>query len=225
MNRRRKKKNIQKHIKIAVTTNPRLLNLSIQDMDKLTGSSICDAFVPKMLVMTSTPERADELHQENMRNPYWQQKYRKQSEEEIINRYGGVLPINSQYQLDTHTFISCLKVETSVSFDPLTHWETIRPVHFEDNISNFDPSEIFFQLVSEEHVPAINTWDDIRWNDIGIVPKEVFYRFIHILLRRLEPILSNMWKSGIGFASAQGYDQEIVKGTYFDDLKNQFINS
>ena len=44
----------------------------------------------------------------------------------------------------------------------------------------------------------MRSWDDIPWNIIGVVPKDTFYRFIKILLRRLGVILFKKWKTQEG---------------------------
>lgn len=43
--------------------------------------------------------------------------------QEIEQRYDEILPIVSQYPLDSSTFVSYLKVEHLLSFEPVYHWE------------------------------------------------------------------------------------------------------
>lgn len=225
MKRRRKRKSGRKHIKVALHTSTYLSGLSIPEMERLVHGSLRDAFLPKILHISATPEQADEHYEEHMRDPYWQSKYAAHAIAEIHQQYGGVLPIVCQYQLDSSTCVSCLKVEKAVSFEPIYHFEFESNRYAEGDMvsmSNFDASEMFFSLSTEEHTPAIKTWDDMRWDEIGVVPKKNFQCFIQILLRRLERIVLDMWKSRDGYAAASGFDQEIVKGTYLDVIKDRF---
>ena len=226
MKRRRKRKNGQKHIRVAVHTSTHLSDLAIPEMERLVHGSLRDAFLPKILHISATPEQADERYEEYRRDPYWQSKYSAQAIAEIHKRYGGVLPIVCQYQLDSSGLVSCLKVERTVSFEPICHFESNREFEGDEgdmvNPLSLDPSEMFFAVSTEEHTPAIKTWDDIRWDEIGVVPKKNFQHFIQILLRRLESIVLDMWESGDGHVAAGGFDQEIVKGTYLDAIKDRF---
>lgn len=223
MKRRRKRKSGRKHIKVALHTSTYLSGLSIPEMEQLVRGSLLDAFLPKILHISATPEQADERYEEHIRDPYWQSKYSARAIAEIHKQYGGMLPIACQYQLDSSTFVSCLKVEKTISFEPIYHFESNRYSEGDMvSISDFDASEMFFVMSTEEHTPAIKTWDDIRWDEIGVVPKQNFQHFIQILLRRLEIIVLDMWKSGDGYVAAVGFDQEIVKGTYLDVLKDRF---
>lgn len=223
MKRRRKRKSGRKHIRVAVHTSTHLSDLSIPEMERLVHGSLRDAFLPKILHVSATPEQADERYEEYRRDPYWESKYSAHTTAEIHKRYGGVLPIVCQYQLDSSSLVSCLKVERTVSFEPIYHFESNK--YFEGDMvspSNFDASEMFFGMATEEHTPEIKTWDDMRWDEIGVVPKKNFQHFIQILLRRLGVIVLDMWESGDGYATASGFDQEIVKGTYLDVITAQF---
>jgi hypothetical protein len=223
MKRRRKRRSGRKHIKVAVHTSTYLSGLSIPEMERLVRGSLLDAFLPKILHISATPEQADVHYEEYIRDPYWQSKYSARAIAEIHKQYGGILPMVCQYQLDSSTLISCLKVERTISFEPIYHFESNRYSEGDMvSISDFDASEMFFALSTEEHTPAIKKWDDMRWDEIGVVPKENFQHFIRILLRRLEVIVLDMWKSGDGYAAASGLDQEIVKGTYLYILKDRF---
>lgn len=223
MKRRRKRKNGRKHIRVVVHTSTHLSDLSIPEMERLVHGSLRDAFLPKILHISATPEQADERYEAYRRDPYWQSKYSARAIAEIHRRYGGMLPIDCQYQLDSSTFVSCLKVERTVSFEPIYHFESDRYSEGDTvSMSDFEASEMFFAMSTEEHTPSIKTWDDMRWDEIGVVPKQNFRHFIQILLRRLERIVLDMWKSGDGYAAASGFDQEIVKGTYLDVLRDRF---
>lgn len=223
MKRRRKRKSGRKPIRVAVHTSTHLSGLSIREMQLLVHGSLRDAFLPKILHITATPEQADERYEAYRRDPYWQSKYSDHAIAEIHKRYGGRLPIVCEYQLDSSTFVSCLKVESTVSFEPIYHFESNRYAEGDVvSLSSFDASEMFFAMSTEEHTPAIKTWDDMQWDEIGVVPKQNFQHFIQILLQRLERIVLEMWESGDGYAAAGGVDQEIVKGTYLDVIKDRF---
>lgn len=105
-NRPKKRKN---HVKVCVHTSTFLTSLSIPEMQQLVYNSLRDAFLPPLLHVSETPEKADQRYQETLLDPYWQEKYSNRSVAEIWHRYRGVLPITSQYQLDSSTFVSCLK--------------------------------------------------------------------------------------------------------------------
>ena len=223
MKRKRKRKSGQKPIRVAVHTSTHLSDLSIPEMERLVHGSLLDAFLPKMLHVSAAPEQADEHYEEYRRDPYWQSKYSAYATAEIHKQYGGVLPIVCQYQLDSSSLVSCLKVERTVSFEPIYHFESNRYAEGDRvSPSSFDASEMFFGVSTEEHTPEIKTWDDMRWDEIGVVPKQNFQHFIQILLRRLERIVLDMWESGDGYAAGSGFDQEIVKGTYLDVIKDRF---
>ena len=210
----------KKHVRVAVTTSPYLSNLSIPAMQNLVYESLLDGFLPKLLHISTTSEKAEERYESIKRNPYWQEEYRSISMQEIEQRYDKILPIASQYQLDSSTFVSCLKVEHPISFEPVYHWE-----HEGDkgSLSDLDASEIFFSINTEIESPVIKTWDDIKWDLIGVVPENIFYRFIQILLQRLEIIFLDMAKAGKGYTTSFGFDQDLVKGTYFDVIKGQGV--
>ena len=226
MKRRRKRKSGRQHIKVVVHTSTHLSDLSVPEMKRLVHGSLRDAFLPKILPVSATPEQAHERYEERRHDPYWQSKYSAYANAEIYKQYSGLLPIICQYQLDSSSLVSCLKVESTVSFEPIYHFESNTEFEGDDgdmvDPSSLDPSEMFFAVSTEEHIPEIKTWDDIRWDEIGVVPKKNFQHFIQILLRRLERIVLDMWESGDRYAAANGFDQEIVKGTYFDIIKDRF---
>jgi len=223
LKRRRKQRNGRQHIRVAMHTSTHLSDLSVPEMEGLVYGSLLDAFLPKILHISATPEQADERYEEHMRDPYWQSKYSALANAKIHQQYGGLLPIICQYQLDFSAVVSCLKVEKTVSFEPIHHFESNRDTEDDGGImSNLDPSEMFFGMVTEEHTPEIKTWDGIRWDEIGVVPKQNFQHFVQILLRRLESIVFDIWKSGDRYAAANGFDQELVKGTYFDVIRDRF---
>ncbi len=216
----------KKHVRVAVTTSPYLSNLSIPAMQNLVYESLLDGFLPKLMHISATSEKADERHEAIKRNPYWQEEYRSISMQEIEQRYDKILPVASQYQLDSSTFVSCLKVEHPISFKPIYHFQ-INQQH-EGNkvsISDLDASEIFFSINTEIDTPVIKAWDDIKWDLIGVVPEKIFYRFIQILLQRLEIIFLDIAKAGKGYTTSFGFDQDLVKGTYFDVIKARFSDS
>ena len=68
----------------------------------------------------------------------------------------------------------------------------------------------------------MRSWNDIPWDKIGVVHRDNFYRFIQILLKRLEIRVFELWETQEGFCTAFGFDQDIVQGTYFDVLKARF---
>ena len=200
--------------KVAIHTSTHLCKMSISDMRDLVQNSITDAFIPKMLIVTQTPERANEVCQVAATDPYWEANYRDIAKARIGEKFGGILPICTQYQRDTKTLVSCLKVEYPVSFEPICHFETDRPIR---DPKDFQPADIFFALQSEDHYPIIKTWDDIKWDQINVISNEIFHRFIQILLRRLRVILSDLWKSkDNGYTAVHGDAQEITKDTYLD---------
>ena len=204
--------------RIAIHTAPDLCELRFQQMQTLINGSLTDAFLPPL------PDLFATLDDTTLSNPYWQSKYRNLAKAEIIKHCDGLLPIANQLQMDSATFVSCLKVEEPIAFEEVFQFET-ESERWHDgtqrSLQDCDPSELFFGLVSEKHQPDIRTWHDIPWDTIGVVPKETFYRFIKILLWRLEGRVFEIWQSGTGFCLASGYDQEIVAGTYFDLIQAQ----
>ena len=222
MKRPRKKQN--KYLRVALHTSTFLAEMSIPEMETLVRGSLQDAFLPKILSLHETPEQADEASAEVLKDPYWQSKYRDISASIIKKKYKGTLPMVTQYQMDTCTLVSCFKVESSISFSPIFHYESQHPIEESSDLPV--ASDMFFGLSSERDSPSMKKWDDMRWDEFGVVPKHNFHRFIRILLRRLEPVLlRRIWKTMDGYVSASGFDQDIVKGTYFDILKERFQNS
>ena len=204
--------------RIAIHTGPDLCKLRFQQMETLINDSLTDAFLPPL------PDLFATLDDATLSNPYWQSEYRDLSETEIVEHYDGLLPIAHQLQMDSTTFVSCLKVEEPIEFQQVLHFETESERWHgstQRSLQDCDPSELFFGLVTEKHQPDMRTWHDIPWDTLGVVPKEVFYRFIKILLWRLEGRVFEIWESGAGFCLASGYDQEIVEGTYFDLIQAQ----
>ena len=217
-----KRKNRRQPYKVALHTSPYLCELPIPDMEKLINESLLDAFIPKVLHVSATPEMADANYEETLNNPFWQSKYRHLAFSQMQKRYNSVLPIVQQYQLDSSTLVSCLKIEKTAYFEPIYHFELENtPDHERNSVEDFDASGMFFGISTEKDNPVIGTWTDMRWNEIGVVPKEQFQRFIQILLSRLEPIVLKLWKSASqeGHVASLGSDQEIVKGTYFDVIQ------
>lgn len=224
MKDRRKRKNRREYCRVAIHTSPGMCELSIPQMEILINNSLRDAFLPRILHVSATAEKADECYNDTVNDPYWQSKYKALSESEVVNRYGGLLPIAKQFQLDSNTFVSCVKVREPIDFEQVLHYEPeTDPSHGSKTgeVCGFDASDLFFGLISEKDSPAMRSWDDIPWNIIGVVPKDTFYRFIKILLRRLGVILFKKWKTQEGYCLASGYNQDIVQGTYFDVIKNR----
>lgn len=205
--------------RIAIHTAPDLCELRFQQMQALINGSLTDAFLPPL------PDLFATLDDATLSNPYWQSEYRELAQAEIIKHCAGLLPIANQLQMDSATFVSCLKVKEPIEFQQVLHFETESNRWHRRTQQGFlqdcDPSELFFGLVSEKHQPDMRTWHDIPWDTLGVVPKETFYRFIKILLWRLEGRVFEIWESGAGFCLASGYDQEIVEGTYFDLIREQ----
>ena len=224
MKDRRKRKNRREYCRVAIHTSPGMCELSIPQMEILINNSLRDAFLPRILHVSATAEKADEHYNDTVNDPYWQSKYKALSESEVVNRYGGLLPIANQFQMDSNTFVSCVKVREPIDFEQVLHYESeTDPSHGSKTgeVCGFDASDLFFGLTSEKDSPAMRSWDDIPWNIIGVVPKDTFYRFIKILLRRLGVILFKKWKTQEGSCLASGYEQDIVQGTYFDVIKNR----
>ena len=222
MKKKQRKRKQNQSQRVAVHTSPYLASSSIPEMEQLLHDSLLDAFLPKILYVAPTDEKASERVEEVRTDPYWQSRYRSESEKVVIQKYGGALPIMCQYQTDSSTMVSCLKVDRQVSFETVFHVESTHPVQEGKLSPNFDASEIFFAMSSEEDTPTIRTWTDIRWDEIGVISKGAFQHFVKILLNRLTPVVLAKWeKGGNGHVSAQGYDQEILKGTYFDLLKEK----
>ena len=224
MKDRRKRKNRREYCRVAIHTSPGMCELSIPQMEILINNSLRDAFLPRILHVSATAEKADEHYNDTVNDPYWQSKYKALSESEVVNRYGGLLPIAKQFQLDSNTFVSCVKVREPIDFEQVLHFEPeTDPSHGSKTgeVCGFDASDMFFCMSTEKDSPAMRSWDDIPWNIIGVVPKDTFYRFIKILLRRLGVILFKKWKTQEGSCLASGYEQDIVQGTYFDVIKNR----
>ena len=222
MKGKRKRKNRREYCRIAIHTSPDTCKCSIQQMETLINNSLRDAFLPRIIHVSATAEKADEHYNDTVNDPYWQSKYKALSESEVVNRYRGLLPIANQFQMDSNTFVSCVKVREPIDFEQVLHYEPeTDPSHGSKTgeVCGFDASDLFFGLTSEKDSPAMRSWDDIPWNSIGVVPKDIFYRFIKILLRRLAVILFKKWKTQEGSCLASGYDQDIVQGTYFDVIK------
>ena len=204
--------------RIAIHTVPDLCELRFQQLERLINDSLTDAFLPPL------PDLFATLDDATLSNPYWQSEYRDLAEAEIVEHYDGLLPIANQLQMDAATFVSCLKVEEPIEFQQVVHFEMESDrwhSSTQPSLQDCDPSELFFGLVTEKHQPDIQAWPDIPWGTLGVVPRETFYRFIKILLWRLEGRVFEIWESGAGFCLASGYDQEIVEGTYFDLIQAQ----
>ena len=213
----RNRKKRQGFSRVAIHTSPVNANLSKEEMSELVHESLIDAFLPKMLYVASTPERADTACEDVRTDPYWQSKFRSVAKDIICKKYNNVLPLVSQYQLDTKTVVSCIKVCEPIEFDSVYHWES------DTQMGSTPPiSDLFFGLSSEKQTPEMRSWDDIPWMEIGIVPKDIFYRFIKILLDRLSMILRAEWGNK-EYGVLSGYEQDFLKGTYFESLQRSGI--
>ena len=204
--------------RIAIHTVPDLCELRFQQLERLINDSLTDAFLPPLPDLFATLDGA------TLSNPYWQSEYRDLAEAEIVEHSNGLLPIANQLQMDAVTFVSCVKVEGPIEFQQVLHFEMESDrwhSSTQPTLQDCDPSELFFGLVTEKHQPDMRAWHDIPWDTLGVVPRETFYRFIKILLWRLEGRVFEIWESGAGFCLASGYDQEIVAGTYFDLIQAQ----
>ena len=217
MKKQRKQKNRQGYCRIAIHTSPSMCKLQPPQMEALVNSSLTDAFLPPLVHVSATPEKADAKYNEVLEDPYWQSEYRELSVAEIVNRYDGLLPIAKQYQMDSSTLVSCVKVTEPIRFERVVHFEV--EADRVEGMHDYDASDMFFCVATEKDAPSMRSWDDIPWDKIGVVPKDIFYNFIKILLTRLEVILLKEWKAKKGFCVASGYDQDIVQGTYFDIIK------
>lgn len=215
MRKKRKRKNRQAYCRIAIHTSPDSCKLSMQHMEALISNSLTDAFLPRIPHASATPEKADETYNDTVNDPYWQSKYRELAESEVIRRYNGLLPIAKEFQMDSNTLVSCVKVSEPIHLEPIIHYES-------ETDPPPDASDMFFGLTSEKDFPAMRSWNDIPWDKIGVVHRDTFYRFIQILLKRLEGILFEKWKTLDGFCTAYGFGQDIVQGTYFDMIKARY---
>ena len=222
MRKKRKRKNGQEYCRIAIHTSPDKCKFSMQQMETLINDSLTDAFLPRILQVSATPEKADETYNDTVNDPYWQSKYRELAKSEVIHQYNGLLPIAKQFQMDSKTLVSCLKVSEPIHFEQVLHFEP-EPYPSHDgktgSVCDYDASDMFFGLTSEKNSPAMRSWNDIPWDQIGVVHRDNFYRFIQILLKRLAVILLEQWKIQEGFCMVSGFDQDIVQGTYFDVIK------
>ena len=177
MKGKRKRKNRREYCRVAIHTSPGMCEFSIPQMETLISDSLTDAFLPRMLHVSATSEKADECYNDTLNNPYWESKYRALSESEIVNRYGGLLPIAKQFQLDSNTLVSCVKVREPINFEQVFHFESeTDPFHGNKMGRTYDGavSDMFFCLSTEKDSPAMRSWDDIPWNIIGVVPKDIF---------------------------------------------------
>ena len=144
--------------RIAIHTGPDLCKLRFQQMETLINDSLTDAFLPPL------PDLFATLDDATLSNPYWQSEYRDLSEAEIVEHYDGLLPIAHQLQMDSTTFVSCLKVEEPIEFQQVLHFETESERWHgstQRSLQDCDPSELFFGLVTEKHQPDMRTWHDI----------------------------------------------------------------
>ena len=110
MREQRKRKSRQKYCRIAIHTSPSMCKLQSPQMEALVNNSLTDTFLPPCVHVSATPEKAEAKYNEVLEDPYWQSEYRELSAEEIVNRYDGLLPIAKQYQMDSNTLVSCVKV-------------------------------------------------------------------------------------------------------------------
>ena len=79
-------------------------------METFINDSLTDAFLPRISHVSATPEKSDETYNDTLNDPYWQSKYRELAESEIVQHYNGLLPIAKQFQMDSNTLVSCMKV-------------------------------------------------------------------------------------------------------------------
>lgn len=214
MKDRRRRKNRRNFCKIAIHTVPTLYEFSVPQMETLINGSLTEAFLPESIYVSETPDARDNRVPPD---PDWHAEYRELSASEAALRYNRRLPITNQYQLDSAALVSCLKVKEPINFKQVLYYESETDYGIETGQA--DTSNVwalFFAMVTEKEAPVIRSWDDIPWDKTGVLEQETFYRFVQILLRRLEPILSKKWKTEEGVFLATGYNQDIVRGTYFD---------
>lgn len=220
MKKRRKKRHTPTaapaSCKVALHTSPPKCGHTLKEAEAFLEECLIDAFLPKIWHVTQTSERADAISQEIQKDPHWQARYRHIARTDIAQKYDGVLPIETQFQTDSHTLVSCLNVQEPVEFQPVWHSEIEDGGH----VPNPDGSDVFFSIHHEKHMEEIRNWHDIPWEQIGIVPKKTFNRFIKILLKRLEPIVHQIWvyAGGTGTCYTDELDQPLVEGTYLANI-------
>ena len=106
--------------RVAVHFSPARLNLSEDRALLLVNDALIDAFCGKALVVTQTPERADDLVSEARTDPHFESRYRDASigrATSLLEKQGKTRLGFPQFQLDTQTFVLCLNVDRLPVFE------------------------------------------------------------------------------------------------------------
>ena len=204
--------------RVAVHLSPALIKSTVPQAEILVNDALVDAFLGKITVVTQQPDdRVEDINT----NPHWEEQFRELALENartLLQNQRKQKLFVTQYQLDSQTLVSCLNVESSLSFDAAFHYAPTE----RDLNSDFQPrsSETFVGFTHEDTTPPMKTWDDIPFSDCPIISEEVFERFVRILLKRLSPLFLNIFNEVKGIVVSEGVKHPLFAGTYLETLAN-----
>ena len=204
--------------RVAVHFSPARLNLTNDQALLLVNDGLIDAFFSKALVVTQTPERADDLVSEARTDPHFESRYRNASvarATSLLKKQGKTRLGVPQFQLDTQTFVLCLNVDRLPVFETTTLF--VFPESPEMAEYTQDSKDIFCGFSHEGHHPEMRDWHDIPFDDILRLPPEVFKNFVKILFRRLFPLFLARIRDKASpsvFAVTEGLNDPLFEPTF-----------
>ncbi len=201
--------------RVGMLLNPLLLNKSVDETITLVEESVLYSLVQfRHLYLVSTEEDLErikntpELQEEKMN--LIEKEHRAQCVAHADRNYGGVLPVAPQYQRDTGLVAFGLKAPAN------TLMESFQLLHaFSESVSEANIVFAFFFQDEFEPLRPGGTWEDMKWDQWGILKEDAFTRCILEVTRRVI--------AGYGSLSHQGYSHFI--GNYEKWLPSETLNN
>ena len=204
--------------RVAVHFSPARINLTNDQALLLVNDALIDAFFPKTIIVTQTPERADDLVSEAKTDPHFESQYRDTSigrATSLLEKQGKTRLGVPQFQVDTQTFVLCLNVDRLPVFETTTLFVFPESPEMAEYIQ--DPKDVFCGLCHEGHHPEMRDWHDIPFDDLLRLPPEVFKNFVKILFRRLFPLFLARIRDEASpsvFAVTEGLNDPLFEPTF-----------
>lgn len=201
--------------RVGMLMNPPMLNKSVNETITLVEESVLFSLIEfRHLYIVPTEEDLEriknntELQEEKMK--IIQKEHRAQCIAYTDKNYGGVLPVAPQYQRDTGLVAFGLKVpiDTPVESFQLLHSSS------ESLVNANIVFAFFFQDEFEDLHPG-GSWDDMKWEEWGMLEEKAFTRCILEVTKHII--------AGYRELSKQGYSHFL--GHYEKWLSSETLNN
>lgn len=176
----RNKKHVssQAYTRVGLLINPDMLSLNTDDTIALVEESVLFSLIPfRHLYLVPTDKNLERIQNspklQAEKVEFFKKEHRKSCVDLVDRDYGGVIPVAPQYQRDTGHVAFGLK--TSVN----TPAEDFQLLH--SKTENVHEATIVFAFFFQETFVPLRpggSWDDMEWEQWGILDENAFTRCI-----------------------------------------------